>query len=166
MLYFGKTNFADLVFSWNDFLRLVGAPNESLILIIIYYMFKYSIGIKTTFLESLRSQKIILQAIFRQNYFCWLSFWAKSLFKACWSTKWVANTYYNVLYVQIPSWDQNKFVIVASEPKKYFEGYISEKTSYNDLVLALNEFLRLVGAPNESLILIIIYYMFKYSVGI
>ena len=26
-----------------------------------------------------------------------------------------------------------------------------------------NEFLRLVGAPNESLILIIIYYMFKLS---
>ena len=32
----------------NDFLRLVGAANESLILIIIYYMFKYSVGIKTT----------------------------------------------------------------------------------------------------------------------
>ena len=39
------------------FLRLVGAPNESLILIIIYYILKYSVGIKTTFLESLRSQK-------------------------------------------------------------------------------------------------------------
>ena len=49
-LYFGKTNFSDLVFARNDFLRLVGAQNESLILIIISYMFKYSVGIKTTLL--------------------------------------------------------------------------------------------------------------------
>ena len=35
----------------NDFLRLVGAPNQSLILIIISYMFKYPVGIKTTLLE-------------------------------------------------------------------------------------------------------------------
>ena len=71
------TNYKDLVFARNDFLRLVGAPNESirlvgapnesLILIIIYYMFKYSVGIKTTLLESLRSQKSIFKAIFRQN---------------------------------------------------------------------------------------------------
>ena len=66
-LYFGKTSYNDLVFERNEFLRLVRAPNESLILIIIYYMFKYSVGIKTTLLESLRSQKSILKAIFRQN---------------------------------------------------------------------------------------------------
>ena len=34
-LYFGKTNYDDLVLAQNDFLRFVGAPNESLILIII-----------------------------------------------------------------------------------------------------------------------------------
>ena len=39
----------DLVFARNDFLRLVGAPNESLILMIIYYMFKYSVGTKNNF---------------------------------------------------------------------------------------------------------------------
>ena len=60
-LYFVKTNFADLVFDRNDFLRLVGAPDESLILIIIYYLFKYSVGIKTTLVESLRSQKKYFQ---------------------------------------------------------------------------------------------------------
>ena len=60
-------NYKDLVFARNDFLRLVGAPNEFLILIIIYYMFKYSVGIKTTLLSPLRSQKSILRAIFRQN---------------------------------------------------------------------------------------------------
>ena len=40
-----------------NFFRLVGAPNESLIIIIIYYMFKYSFGIQTTLIESLRRQK-------------------------------------------------------------------------------------------------------------
>ena len=65
---FRKTSYNDLVFARNEFLRLVGAPNESLVLIIIYYMFKY-----------------------------------------------------------ILSWDRNNFAIVISEPKKYFKGYISAK---------------------------------------
>ena len=51
----------------NKFLRLVGAQNESLILIIIYDTLKYSVGIKTTLLDSLRRQKSILKAITRQN---------------------------------------------------------------------------------------------------
>ena len=66
-IYFIIRNNKELVFARNYFLRLVGAPNETLILIIIYYMLKYSVGIKTTLLESLRSQKSILKAIFRQN---------------------------------------------------------------------------------------------------
>ena len=103
--YFGKTSYNDLVFARNEFLRLVGPPNESLILIIIYYMFKYLVGIK------------------------------------------------QVRYSHFGS-------------KKVFYGLYFDKTSYNDLVFARNEFSRLVEAPNESLILIIIYYMFKYSVGI
>ena len=53
---------------------------------------------------------------------------------------------------------------VTSEPK-YHSRARFRQTSYKDLVFAQNDFLRLVGAPNESLILIIIYYMFKYSVG-
>ena len=57
MLYFGKTSYKDLVIARNEFFRLVGAPNEFLILIIIYYMFKYSFRIQTTLLESLRRQK-------------------------------------------------------------------------------------------------------------
>ena len=44
-LYFGKTSYKNLVIARNEFFRIVGAPNESLILIIIYYMFKYSFGI-------------------------------------------------------------------------------------------------------------------------
>ena len=66
-LELGETSYKDLVFVRSDLIRIVGAPNESLRLVIIYYMFKYSFRIKTTLLESLRSQKSILKAIFWQN---------------------------------------------------------------------------------------------------
>ena len=56
-----------LSFTRTDFLRLVGAQNESLRLIIVQYMFKYSCRINTTLLESLWSQKSPLKARFRQN---------------------------------------------------------------------------------------------------
>ena len=82
---------------------------------------------------------------------------------ASWGPKWVPNTYYK--YGQILSFAQNNFARGTSEQEKYFKGYIRQ-TSYKDLVIAQNGFLSLVGDPNESLILIIIYYMFKYSVGI
>ena len=36
------------------------------------------------------------------------------------------------------------------------------KTDYKNLVIARSEFLKLVGAPNESLRLMIIYYIFKF----
>ena len=57
MLDFGKTSYTDFVFARNEFLSLVGAPTESVSLIIIYYTFEYTFGIKTTLLESLRGQK-------------------------------------------------------------------------------------------------------------
>ena len=41
----------------SDFSTLVGAPIESLRLIIIYSMFNYSFGIKTNFLESFGGKK-------------------------------------------------------------------------------------------------------------
>ena len=40
-----------------EFLRLFRALNESLRLIIIYYIIKLTFGIKTTLLESLQRQK-------------------------------------------------------------------------------------------------------------
>ena len=55
----GKTSYKDLVFARSEFLKLVVDPNESLRLILIYYMFKYSVEIKKTLLESLRSQKTV-----------------------------------------------------------------------------------------------------------
>ena len=84
-----------------EFLSVVGAQNESLRIILMYYMFKYLFGITTTFLESLRSQNTQFRARFSQ-------------------------------------------------------------TSYKDLVFARGEFLSVVGAQNESLRIILMYYMFKY----
>ena len=98
MLEFGKTGYKDLVFVRGEFLSVVGAQNESLRIILMYYMFKYLFGITTTLLESLRSQNTNIRARFRQ-------------------------------------------------------------TSYKDLVFARGEFLSVVGAQNESLRLIIIYYI-------
>ena len=64
MLDLEKTSYTDFVLARNQFLRLVGAPIESLSLIIINYTFEYTYGIKTTFLESLWSQKIPLKVRF------------------------------------------------------------------------------------------------------
>ena len=63
----GKTSSKHIVLEQSEFLRLVGAVNESLRLIIIYYMFKYIFGIKTTLLESYRCHKSPLRDRFRQN---------------------------------------------------------------------------------------------------
>ena len=62
-----KTSYKYLVFSQSDFLRILRDPNESLRLIIRYYMVKYKFRIKTTLLESLRRQKSPLKARFRKN---------------------------------------------------------------------------------------------------
>ena len=67
MLNFGKTSFNDFVLERGEYFRVFGAPNESLGLIIIYYMFNYTFGNKTTLLDSHWSQKSPLKARFRQN---------------------------------------------------------------------------------------------------
>ena len=63
---FGKTTYIDFV-ARIEFLKYIGAPNESLRVIIIYYKFKYTFGIKTTLPESHRTQKSPLKARFWQN---------------------------------------------------------------------------------------------------
>ena len=72
------------------------------------------------------------------------------------------NTYYNILYVHILNWDQNNIAGVTSEPKTNLRLDLG-KTSYKDLVFPRSDLKRLVAAPNESLRLIIIYYILKYS---
>ena len=102
---FRETSYKDLVFARGEFLSVVGAQNETLRIILMYYMFKYRFGIPTTLLESLRSQNTQFRARFRQ-------------------------------------------------------------TSYKDLVFARGEFLSVVGDQNETLRIILMYYMFEYWFGI
>ena len=70
-------------------------------------------------------------------------------------------SYINVLYVQIQIWDHNNLARVTSEPK-YHSRARFRRTSYKDLVFARGEFLSVIGAQNESLRTILMYYMFKY----
>ena len=67
MLDFGKISYNEFVLAESEFLRVDEAPNKFLILVILYYMFKYTFGIPTTLLDSLRSQKSLLMVQFRQN---------------------------------------------------------------------------------------------------
>ena len=96
----------DLVFARIEFLRLIGAQNKSLRFIIIYYMLKYTFGITTTLLESLRSKK--------------------------------------------------------NPIKGSIQAILVIRTQF----FAREDFLRLDGAQNKSIRLIIIYYIFKYTFGI
>ena len=66
-LDFGKTSYNHFVLARGEFLRVVGARNEVLRLIIIYYKFKYLFGIKTTLVESDQILKTNLKSRFTQN---------------------------------------------------------------------------------------------------
>ena len=57
-----------MVFAQNDILRLFEAPNESLILIIIYYMFKYSVGSKKHFARVTSEPKKYFKGYVTANY--------------------------------------------------------------------------------------------------
>ena len=90
-----------MVFARGEFFSVVGGQNESLRIILMYYMFKYGFGITTTLLESLRCQNTQFRDPFRQ-------------------------------------------------------------TCYKDLVFERGELLSFVGAQNESLRIILMYYMLQY----
>ena len=66
-LDFGTTSYNHFVLARSEFLRVVGARNEVLRLIIIYYKFKYLFGIKTTLVESDQILKTNLMSRFTQN---------------------------------------------------------------------------------------------------
>ena len=69
--------------------------------------------------------------------------------------------YINLLYVQILIWDDDNFARVTSDQNTHFRVRFRE-TSYKDLVFARGEFLSVIGAQNESLRTILMYYIFKY----
>ena len=64
---FRQTSYKDLVFARGEFLSVGGAQNESLRIILMYYMFKYLFGITTTLLELLRSPNTQFRDRFRQT---------------------------------------------------------------------------------------------------
>ena len=71
-----------------------------------------------------------------------------------------------LLYVQILFLDQRNFARVTSENKNPFKGQISAKLLIRNFFISQSDIFRYFGAPNESLRLIILYYMFKYLFGI
>ena len=71
---FRQTSYKVLVFARGDFLSVVGAQNESLRIILMYYMFKYWFVIATTLLESLRNQNTHFRDRFRQTIYMNLVF--------------------------------------------------------------------------------------------
>ena len=73
--------------------------------------------------------------------------------------------YINVLYVQILIWDHDNFARVTWKPKYPFQGRFRQ-TSYKDFIFARGESLIVVGAQNETLRIILKYYMFEYWFGI
>ena len=115
----------------------------------------------TTFLESLRSQNTHFRARFRQTSYKDLVF--------------ARGEFLNVVGAQIESLR----IILMSYMFKYCFGIATtlleslrnqnthfrarfRQTSYKDLVFARGEFLSFVGAKNESLRIILMYYMFNY----
>ena len=99
---FRQTSYRDLVFARGEFLSVIGAQNESLRIILMYYMFKYLFGITTTLLESLRSQNTQFTR-FRQTCYKGLVFARGELL--------------SVVGAQILIWGHNNFATVTSEPK-------------------------------------------------
>ena len=124
-------------------------------------MFKYTFGIKTNLLESLRSQNTHFRARFRQTSYKDLVF-ARGEFFSVVGAQNESLGLIIIYYINIHIQDLNNFARFTSKPKTHLKARF-RKTSYKDLDFARSELIRLVGAPNESLRLIIIYYMFKYS---
>ena len=64
---FRQTSYKDLVFARGEFLSVIGAQNEFLRTILMYFMFKYLFEITTNLLESLRCQNTHFRARFMQT---------------------------------------------------------------------------------------------------
>ena len=123
MLDLGKTSYRDLVFARSDLVRLVGAPNESLRLIIIYYLFKYLFGITTTLLESLRSQNTQFRARFRQTSYKGLVF-ARGEFLSVVGAQNEFIRLITIYYIKLHIWNLNNFARFTSEPKNKSKGSV------------------------------------------
>ena len=158
---FRQTSYKDLVFARGEFLSVVGAQNESLRIILMYYMFKYLFGITTTLLEPLWSQNTQFRDRFRQTCYKDLVFErgeSLSVVGAQNESLRIILMYYMFKYC---------FGITTTlleslrSQNTHFRARFRQ-TSYKDLVFARAESLSIFGAQNESLQIILMYYMFKY----
>ena len=112
-----QTSYNDLVCARVEFLSVLGAQNQSLWIILMYYMFKYWFGITTTLIESLRSQNTHFRARFKQTSYKDLVF-ARGEFLSVVAAQNESLRF--ILYIQILIWDHNNFARVTSEPKYPF----------------------------------------------
>ena len=99
-----------------SFFTVVGRQNESLRIILMYYMFKYRFGITTTFLESLRSQNTHFRARFRQTSYKGLVF-ARGKFLSVVGAQNESLRLIIIYYIKLHIWDLNNFARFTSEPK-------------------------------------------------
>ena len=102
---------------------VVGGENESLRIILMYYMFKYRFEIARTLLESLRSQNTQFRDRFRQTCYKDLVF-ARGQFL---SVVGAQNEYLRLIiicYIKSHIWDLNNFARFTSEPKNKSKGSI------------------------------------------
>ena len=162
---FRQTSYKDLVFARGEFLSVVGAQNESLGIILMYYMFKYWFGITSTLLQSLRSQNTHFRARFRQTIYKDLVF-ARGEFLSV-----VAAQNESLRIILMSYTFKYWFVVIITlleslrNQNTHFRARFRQ-TSYKDLVFARGEFLSVVGSQNESLRIILMSYTFKYWFGI
>ena len=123
MLDLGKTSYKDLVFARGEFFSVVGGENESLRIILMYYMFKYWFGITTTWLESLRSQSTQFRARFRQTSYKDLVFARGEVFSVVGAQN-ESLRLIIICYIKSHIWDINNFARFTSEPKNKSKGSI------------------------------------------
>ena len=144
-----------------SFFTIVGGQNESVRIILMYYMFKYLFGITTTLLESLRRQNTHFRARFRQTSYQDLVF-ARGEFL---SVDGAQNESLRIILMYY------MFKYLCGITTTLLESLRSQNTQFRDrfrqtchkhLVFARGELLSVVGAQNESLRIILMYYMFKY----
>ena len=120
---FRQTCYKDLVFPRGKLLSVVGAQNESLQIILMYYMFKYLFGITTTLLVSLRSQNTQFRARFRQTSYKGLVF-ARGEFLSVVGAQNESLRLIIIYYIELHIWDLNNFARFTSEPKNKSKGSI------------------------------------------
>ena len=120
---FRQTCYKDLVFARGELLSIVGAQNESLRIILMYYMFKYLFGITTTLLESLRSQNTQFRARFRLTNYKDLVF-ARGEFLSVVGAQNESLRLIIIYYFKLHIWDLNNFARFTSEPKNKSKGSI------------------------------------------